>query len=72
MSGLEQEFKGKVVAKNMDATTPESATICKELGFSNHGLVVRDGAGDVLWSQPDHEVVVDDARQAIKGLLDKV
>ena len=71
MSGLEQEFEGRVVAENVDAMTPETEKICKELGFQNHGLVVRDGDGNVLWSQPDHKVVVDDARQAIKGLLEE-
>ena len=71
MSGLEQEFKGQVVAANVDATTVETKEICKQLGFQNHGLVVRDGAGEVLWKQPDHEVVVDDAKQALEGLLAK-
>lgn len=70
MSGLQEEFEGQVVAENLDATTPETAPICKELGFLNHGLVVRDASGAVLWKQPDHEVVIDDARAAIKDLLD--
>ena len=70
MSGLEQEFEGRVVAENVDAMTPETEKICKDLGFKNHGLVVRNADGEVLWSQPDHEVAVDDARQAIKGLLE--
>ncbi len=70
MSGLEQEFEGRVVAENVDAMTPETEQICKDLGFQNHGLVVRNGDGEVLWSQPDHKVVIDDARQAIKGLLE--
>ena len=71
MSGLEQEFEGRLVTENVDATTPETEKICKDLGFKNHGLVVRNGDGEVLWSQPDHDVVVDDARQAIKELLAK-
>ena len=71
MSGLEQEFEGKIVAANVDATTAETKEICKQLGFQNHGLVVRDGAGEVLWKQPDHQVVVDDAKLAIEGLLAK-
>jgi len=71
VSGLEQEFEGKVVAANVDATTAETKEICKQLGFQNHGLVVRDPGGEVLWSQPDHQVVVDDAREAIEGLLAK-
>lgn len=68
MSGLEQEFVGKVVAQNLDATTPESAAVCRELGFTNHGLVIRSSNGEVLWSQPDHEVDMDDVRAKLKEL----
>jgi hypothetical protein len=71
VSGLTEEFEGRVVAENVDAMTPETEQICKDLGFQNHGLVVRDGDGKVLWSQADHSVVVEDARVAIKGLLEK-
>ena len=71
MSGLEQEFEGRVVAENLDATTADTKQVCKQLGFQNHGLVVRDSSGSVLWKQPDHQVVVDDARQAIRDLLEK-
>lgn len=71
MSGLETEFEGKVVAANVDATTPESSRVCKDLGFENHGLVVRDASGEVLWKQADHGVVIDDARTAIRELLAK-
>ena len=71
MSGLEQEFEGQVIAANVDATTPESKETCKQLGFQNHGLVVRDSDAAVLWKQPDHEVVVDDARAALRELLAK-
>ena len=71
MSGLEQEFEGRVVAENVDAMTPETEQICKDLGFKNHGLVVRDGEGNVLWKQPDHDVRVEDARAAIKELLEQ-
>ena len=45
MSGLEQEYKGKVVAENLDATTPDNAKLVKSLGFDNHGLVIRDANG---------------------------
>jgi hypothetical protein len=68
VSGLDQEFVGKVVAQNVDATTPESAAVCQELGFSNHGLVIRSADGEVLFSQPDHEVDMDDVRAKLKEL----
>jgi hypothetical protein len=71
VSGLEQEFPGKVKAQNLDATTEENKKICKELGFETHGLVIRDSAGKVLWKQPDHDVRMDDVRNAIKDLLKK-
>ena len=69
MSGLEEEFPGKVSAYNIDATTPESVAICEGLGFANHGLVIRSADGETLWSQPDHDVKVEDARAKLRELL---
>jgi hypothetical protein len=71
VSGLEQEYKGKVRGRNLDATTPENKKIVQELGFKSHGLVIRSSDGQVLWKQPDHEVKMDDARKAIADLLKK-
>lgn len=71
MSGLEQEYKGKVVAENLDATTPENAKIVQSLGFENHGLVIRDPDGKVLWKEADHGVKIDDVRKALDRLVPK-
>ena len=71
MSGLEQEYKGKVTAENLDATTPENAKIVQALGFENHGLVIRDADGKVLWKQADHGVKIDDVRKALDKLIAK-
>jgi len=71
VSGLEQEYKGKVKGENLDATTPENAKIVKELGFDNHGLVIRSPEGKVLWKEPDHEVKVEDVRKELDRLLAK-
>jgi len=71
VSGLEQEFPGKVKAENVDASTEESRKAVKELGFKNHGLVVRDAKGKVLHLQPDHSVDIDAARKAIQEILAK-
>ena len=69
VSGLEQEFEGKVLASEFDATTPESKEIIQALGFQNHGLVIRSPEGEALWKQPDHEVNVDDVRGQLEELL---
>lgn len=69
VSGLEQDFPGKVKAANVDASTPEAVKAIKDLGFKNHGLVVRDPGGKVLHKQPDHSVDVDAARKAIAEIL---
>jgi len=71
VSGLEKEFPGQVKAQNVDATTPESKAAVKELGFMNHGLVIRSGTGEVLFKRPDHTVNLDEARKAIRDLLKK-
>jgi hypothetical protein len=71
VSGLEQDFPGKVKAQNLDATTPENKAIVKELGFKSHGLVIRSSDGKTLWKQPDHDVNMEDVRKAIRDLLNK-
>ncbi len=71
MSGLEQEFPGKVKAQNLDAKTPENQKVVKELGFKTHGLVIRSSDGKVLFKQADHEVNMDEVRKTIGELLKK-
>lgn len=71
MSGLAEEYKGKVRGDNLDATTPENAKIVKSLGFDNHGLVIRSAEGKVLWKEPDHEVKMEDVRRELDKLLGK-
>jgi hypothetical protein len=69
VSGLEKEFPGQVVARNVDATTPESKKEIKALGFEYHGLVIRSAEGNVLFKQPDHSVKMDEVRRELKSLL---
>jgi len=71
VSGLDQEYKGRVHGQNLDATTEENKKIVRDLGFENHGLVIRSGEGKVLWKQPDHEVKMDDVRKELDELLKK-
>ncbi len=71
MSGLGEEYKGKVRGENLDATTPENTRIVKSLGFDNHGLVIRSADGKVLWKEPDHEVKMEDVRRELDKLLGK-
>jgi hypothetical protein len=69
VSGLEQDFPGQVKAGNVDATTPEAKKAIAELGFKNHGLVVRSADDKVVHKQPDHSVDIDAARKAIAEIL---
>lgn len=69
VSGLEQEFPGKVTAQNVDATTPEGVQAAKDLGFKSHGLVVRADDGKVLMKQADHTVDIESIRKAIHASL---
>ncbi len=69
VSGLSEEFSQQVVSRNVDAGLPDSIQDVETLGFTNHGLVVRSADGTVLFKQPDHEVNMDEVREAIRGLL---
>jgi hypothetical protein len=68
VSGLVQEFPGKVEVQNLDATTSEAKQDVQSLGFQNHGLVIRSAEGAVLWKQPDHTVQMDDVRKELREL----
>jgi len=70
VSGLEQQFGSRVKAHNIDATTPESKAAIQQLGFRNHGLVVRDSEGQVLWKQADHEVDMQQVQEEVQRLLE--
>ncbi len=69
MSGLDQDYKGRVHGQNLDATTEENKKIVQQLGFQNHGLVIRSAAGKVLWKEPDHEVKMEDVKRELDELL---
>jgi len=69
VSGLEKEFPGKVKAANVDAFSPEGKQAVGELGFENHGLVIRDGGGKVLFKQADHSVDIEEVRRALREIL---
>ena len=71
VSGLELEYKGRVRAQNLDATTPINEKIVKALGFESHGLVIRSSDGTVLWKQADHGVKMEDVRRELDRLLKK-
>jgi hypothetical protein len=68
VSGLAQEFPGRVTGENVDARSPEGAAAAKDLGFRSHGIVIRSAGGQVLWKEPDHEVRMDDVRSQLRRL----
>jgi len=69
VSGLEQEFPGKVTAHNVDATTPEAREAIRDLGFKSHGIVIRSTDGKVLWKEPDHTVQMENVKKALHEIL---
>lgn len=69
VSGLGSEFPGKVEGRNVDATSEEGVKAVSELGFTSHGLVIRDQKGTVVFKQADHNVKLDQVRDALKKLV---
>ena len=69
VSGLKQEFPGKVTPHNIDATQPEARESIKALGFKSHGLVIRSKEGTTLWKQADHSVRIESVREALHEIL---
>ncbi len=71
VSGLEQEFPGKVKAANVDASTDAAKKAIQELGFKSHGLVIRDAQGKAVFKQADHTVNLDETRKALEELTNR-
>ena len=69
VSGLEEEFAGRVIARNVTNQTDEAKQVVQELGFRSHGLVVRNKSGELLFKQADHQVKIEQVREKLKQLL---
>lgn len=69
VTALETDFPGKVKVESLDATSPEGAKMAKRLGFKEHGLVIRDHRGAVLWKGTDHKLKMDEVREEIKNQI---
>jgi hypothetical protein len=69
VSGLKQEFPGKVTPHNVDATLPEARESIRALGFKSHGIVIRSTDGAELWKQADHTVRMESVREALREIL---
>ena len=69
VSGLKQEFPGKVTPHNIDASLPEAQESIRKLGFKSHGLVIRSTDGTALWKQADHTVRIESVREALHKIL---
>jgi hypothetical protein len=63
---LEKDFPGQVKVESLDATSPEGAKMAKRLGFKEHGLVIRNHRGAVVFKGTDHKLKMDDVREEIK------
>jgi hypothetical protein len=69
VSGLADDFPGKVTTHNVDAFSPEARAAIRDLGFKSHGIVIRSLSGQVLWKEADHTVQIGDVRKALNEIL---
>ena len=69
VAALETDFPGRVEVESLDATSPEGSKMAKRLGFKEHGLVIRDHRGAVLWKGTDHKLKMEEVRQEIQNQI---
>lgn len=69
VAALEKDFPGRVEVESLDATSPEGSKMAKRLGFKEHGLVIRDHRGTVLWKGTDHKLKMEEVRQEIQNQI---
>lgn len=69
VSGLEQEFPGRVQVSLVSSEEEEAREDIQRLEFRDHGLVVRDFRGAVLIKQADHTVNLEEVRATLQQAL---
>jgi hypothetical protein len=70
VSSFPAELQGRVAVRTVSHLTPEAKRVVQQMGWSNHGLVIRRD-GEVLYSARDHRANAYDALVALKTALDQ-
>ncbi len=68
---LEHDFRGRVAVRLVDTFSAEGRAAADRYGWSSHGIVVHDRAGNLLFKERDHAVQPDDVRAVVKARLSR-
>lgn len=71
MSELGKEYENAVAVNHLDATTEENKPKQADYGFNNHGLIIQNQAGDIVFKQADHAVKAEDVRAYVEKHVKK-
>jgi hypothetical protein len=69
LGGFEREFDRRVRLRLVDCTSPEGVQAAARYGFENHGLVVLDRSGTLVFKQKDHHVNPADVHVVVAAQL---
>jgi hypothetical protein len=69
VSSLPAEFGNQISVRQVSHLEPEAKQVVRELGWANHGLVIREN-GKIMYSASDHRANGFDALVALKMKFD--
>lgn len=52
--GLEEKFADRMAFEVVDYSTPENQAKIEEYGLDQHGMVITDQDGNLVWSESGH------------------
>jgi len=69
VAALEKEFPGQVVARSIDAATPEAQRDLAHLDIGTAGIAVRNSNSVMVFKQGESFMAIAAVREAIRGAL---
>ena len=69
MNGLEKVYGDRLTFQVKDYKKGDSPELIQKYELGKHGMVITDGEGNKLWSEPSHYQTREGVEKAIKKVL---
>jgi len=69
VAALEREFPGRVVARSIDAASPEAQRDLEHLDIGTSGIAVRNSSSSLVFKQGESILSMPAVRTAVRGAL---
>ena len=69
VDGLEKVYGNKVTFQVKNYEEGDSPQLIQKYELGKHGMVITDGEGNKLWSEPSHKQTKEGVEKAIKRVV---